>query len=126
MDDDLERSYDQFALTTEMAAERGISTTIEFAMSLTVTDLQSALEVIGYVGRPELSLLVDTMHVVRSGNAGDLAGLDPALIGCVQLSDHSLVSAEKCFAMTPPIALSPGKGKCRSGTSWQFCHLACS
>ncbi|MFF3567676.1 sugar phosphate isomerase/epimerase family protein [Nocardia jiangxiensis] len=88
MDDDLVRSFDQFAALHAMAARRDLETTLEFAPCLAVCDLPIALAAIEHVDDPRFRLLVDTMHLVRSG-AGpkDLAALDPALIGYVQVSD---------------------------------------
>jgi sugar phosphate isomerase/epimerase len=91
MDPDLDRSFDEFALLAEMAGARGMETTVEFAPSLTIKDLDAALAAIRYVDRPDFRLLVDTMHVVRAGNtAAQLAALDPALIAHVQLSDNTI------------------------------------
>jgi len=88
LDPDMGRTLDQFAITVEMAAERGMQATTEFAPGLTVADLTTALDVIRHVGRPEFRLLIDTMHLIRSGSTpADLAALDPGLIGYLQLSD---------------------------------------
>lgn len=94
LDPDLDRSIDQFGILAENAASLGMETTLEASPGLTVPDLPSALEVIRQVGRPDFRLLVDTMHVVRSGSGpDDLARLDPGVIGYIQLSDAPLVPA---------------------------------
>jgi sugar phosphate isomerase/epimerase len=91
MDPDLNRSFDQFATLVELASARGVETTLEFAPGLGVADLPTALLAIRHVGRPDFRLLIDTMHLVRSGSgAADLAALDPLLIGYVQLCDVPL------------------------------------
>ena len=88
MDPDRARSFDEFARLAELAAQRGMVTTLELAPGLTVPDLATALAAVAHVGRPEFRLLIDTMHWVRSGaGADDLAALDPGLIDYVQLSD---------------------------------------
>lgn len=88
LDPDLAASFDKFAQVAEMAAERGMETTLEFAPGITVADLPTALAAIRHVGRPDFRLLIDTMHFTRSGaTPAQLAGLDPALIGYVQLCD---------------------------------------
>ena len=44
-----------------------------------------------HVGRPEFRLLIDTMHLVRSGSgAADLAAIDPDHVGYAQLNDTTL------------------------------------
>src|SRR6266568_4183109 len=68
MDPDLNRSFDQFAAFAEAAAQRGMETTMEFAKSLTLSDLDTALSAVRHVGRPDFRLLIDTMHVARSGS----------------------------------------------------------
>jgi sugar phosphate isomerase/epimerase len=94
LDPDLSRSFDEFGALAEMAASRGIETTLEFALMLTVTDLDTALAAVRHVARPDFRLLIDTMHLVRSGSsASDLEALDPRLIGYAHLSDHTL---EQC------------------------------
>lgn len=113
LDPDMGRTLDQIAVTVEMAAERGMEATTEFAPGLTVADLTTALEVIRHVGRPDFRLLIDTMHFIRSGSSpADLAALDPDLIGYVQLSDAPLVSKFSSYmqeAMTE--RLVPGQGE---------------
>ena len=91
LDPDRARSFDEFGVLVEMAAARGMETTIEASPGLTVGDLDTALAAIDHVGRPDFRLLIDTMHVVRSGSSvGDVAALDPNLIAYVQLSDATL------------------------------------
>ncbi|OBH98618.1 sugar phosphate isomerase/epimerase [Mycobacterium sp. E2733] len=93
LDPDLSRSFDQFAALTELAAERGIQTLLEAVPGLTVGDLPTALAALEHVGRPAFRLLIDTMHLVRSGSgAADLAAIDAARIGYAQLNDTTLRS----------------------------------
>jgi sugar phosphate isomerase/epimerase len=88
MDPDLGRSLDQLALFAEMAAERGMGATIELCPALTINTLGAAVAAVRHVGRPDFNLLLDTMHLGRSGaTAAEVAALDPALIGYVQLCD---------------------------------------
>jgi len=113
MDPDLDRTFDQFAISAEMAAARGMVSTTELAPGLTVADLPTALEAIRRVGRPDFRLLIDTMHFIRSGSSpADLAALDPDLIGYVQLCDAPLVSTFASYmeeAMTERRV--PGQGE---------------
>ena len=91
LDPDLARTFDQFAALTELAAQRGIQTLVEPVPGLTVEDLPTALAAREYVGRPDFRLLIDTMHLVRSGSgAADIAGMDPDHIGYAQLNDTTL------------------------------------
>lgn len=91
LDPDLARTFDQFAALTEHAAHRGIQTLLEPVPGLTVGDLATALAAVEHVGRGDFRLLIDTMHLVRSGSgAADLAAIDPARIGYAQLNDTTL------------------------------------
>jgi sugar phosphate isomerase/epimerase len=91
LDPDLSRTFDQFAALTELAAQRNIETDVEPVPGLTVGDLPTAVAALEYVGRPDFRLLIDTMHLVRSGSsAADLAALDPERIGYAQLNDTTL------------------------------------
>lgn len=91
MDPDLGRTFDEFAIMTEMVSARGRRTTTELAPSLAVCDLPTALAAVRHVSRPDFNLLIDTMHVIRSGSsAAEIAALDPDLIGYVQLCDAPL------------------------------------
>ena len=87
MERDRPRSYAQFARLAELAAERGLVTTTEVGAGI-LRDLPRSLEAIAQVDHPAFALLIDTMHFFRSGSTvADLAALDPALIGHVQLAD---------------------------------------
>ena len=91
MDPDLGRSLDQFALLAEMSAARGMKSSIELCPVLTINTLASAVAAVRHVGRKDFTLLLDTLHLGRSGaTADELAALDPAMIGYIQLSDAPL------------------------------------
>jgi sugar phosphate isomerase/epimerase len=121
MDPDVARTLDSFGLLVEMASERGMETTIEFVPSLTIRDLDGALTALRYVDRPEFRLLVDTMHLVRSGHtASDLEAIDPALIAYVQLSDHTLAQQGESYREDTMDRRVPGQGEfpLRESSPW--------
>jgi sugar phosphate isomerase/epimerase len=91
LDPDLTRTFDQFAALAELAAQRNIRTAVEPVPGLTVGDLPTALAAVEHVASPDFRLLIDTMHLVRSGSsAADLAAINPELIGYAQLNDTTL------------------------------------
>jgi len=91
-DPDLARTRDLIAQMAQAAAARGMPASIEFLPESGIPNMQAALDVIAEVGQG-LTLLVDTMHLCRSGSTpADLVALDPALIGHVQLCDVPLRS----------------------------------
>ncbi len=91
VDPDLGRCFDQLAkFTRRWPRTRALEATLEFGPGMTIADLPGALAALRHVG-PKLKLLIDTMHLVRSGSSiADLAALDPALIGYIQLNDVPL------------------------------------
>ncbi len=92
LDSDLGRSFDQIASLAEMANAVGVETTVEFVPGLPIGDLATALAAINHVANPFCRLLIDTMHLIRTGNTvADLAVVDPAQIGYAQISDVPLV-----------------------------------
>jgi sugar phosphate isomerase/epimerase len=98
LDPDLNRSIDQFGALAELAAGHGMETTVEPSPGLTVGDLPTALDAVRQVGRPDFRLLIDTMHIVRSGaEPDDIAKIDPDLIGYIQLSDAPRVPTEPSY-----------------------------
>ena len=113
LDPDLGRSLEQCAMLAEMAAERRMVSTLEFAPGLPIGDLPTALEAIRVVGRPDFRLLIDTMHLIRSGaGTADLARLDPALIDYIQLCDVPLVSQFPTYLQEAMTARKvPGEGE---------------
>ncbi|WP_257541196.1 sugar phosphate isomerase/epimerase [Sphingobium sp. CFD-1] len=89
-DEDWSRMIDKTAEIVAMAREYDVTVTIESCPMLTVKTLAQALEVISAVNLPNFKLLIDTMHITRSGESGDIARLDPVLIDYVQISDGPL------------------------------------
>jgi sugar phosphate isomerase/epimerase len=95
-----------------MAAARGMSTTVEFAPSLTLKTLDAALDAVRQVGRPDFGLLIDTMHLIRAGNtAADLAAVDPSLIRHVQLSDNTIRQRGAVYREDTIDRMVPGEGE---------------
>lgn len=88
IEEDRARAQDEFARFAEMAAARGLVATLEFMPMMWPATLDEALTFVADSGAPNGKLLLDTMHVYRSGaTTADVARLDPAQIGYVQLCD---------------------------------------
>jgi len=87
LEKDIARTHDEFARLTEMAANRGLITTTEVGAGVLRT-LAASVAAVAAVGSPSFRLLIDTMHFFRSGSTvADMAALDPACIGHIQLAD---------------------------------------
>lgn len=99
LDPDLDRTCDQVGTLAELAAQRQIETVIEPVPGLTIGDLSTALAVLQQVSRPDVRLLIDTMHLVRSGSgAGDISAIAPDRIGYAQLCDTTLAPQTDNYA----------------------------
>ena len=66
----------------------GVRIALEFLPIFSVSSLGQAVAIAERVGRPEVAVLVDTLHLARSGGAPtDLAAVDPRLLPYLQLAD---------------------------------------
>lgn len=113
LDPDRERTFDQLAIFAEMAAARNVEATLEFMPGPPLQGLAGAVAAVRHVDRPNFRLLIDTMHLFRSGSTvADVAALDPALIGYVQLCDVPSVSRGASYGDEARFdRLEPGKGE---------------
>ena len=93
MEPDASRADDEFARLAEMAGERGLLATIEFAPCQVIADLAQALDLVRRIDAAHFRVLFDAMHFFRSGGSvAEIAALDPALIGYAQLCDVPLMA----------------------------------
>jgi sugar phosphate isomerase/epimerase len=61
---------------------------LEFLPIFTIGSLAAAVDLVQEVGRPNAGVLVDTLHLARSGGtAADLRTVPPRLLPYVQLAD---------------------------------------
>ena len=114
LEPDRARTFDELAVLTELAAERGIVTSVEPVPGLAVADLPTAMAAVEYVGREEITLLIDTMHVARSGaTPDDLRSLPAEKIGYVQLCDVPLRSTKEHHYAEEAMfhRMAPGEGE---------------
>ncbi len=110
---DQERAFDQLARLVDMAGAVGIDTVVEFAPETALPNLASAVAAVNYVGRSNCRLLIDMMHLVRSGGtAADIAALDPNMIGYVHLCDATVAPAMPNYLLEATSErLIPGEGE---------------
>jgi sugar phosphate isomerase/epimerase len=113
VDRDLARSFDQLGIFAELSAARGMESTIEFCPVLGIADLPTAVRAVRHVNLPTFKLLLDPMHLYRSGGvAADISALESAMIGHAQLCDVPRVSSNLSYvdeAMYERMA--PGTGE---------------
>ena len=110
---DLALVADRLARVCELARQYGIAVDLEFMPFRAVRTLADAVEVVRLAAQPNAHVLVDTLHVWRSGSSIDqLRALDPALIGTVQICDAPLVAPPAAELVTEARTrrLIPGQG----------------
>jgi sugar phosphate isomerase/epimerase len=95
-DSDWPRLARNFAAFCDDAARRGLVVAVEFMPARPLATLDLALRLLREAARPNVSILVDPLHLARSGGApAALAGLDPALFPYAQFSDGIPATAER-------------------------------
>ena len=106
-------TIDKVGTLADLVGEYGMMLTIEAIPTYTIGDLPSALAVLREVNQPHLKLLIDTMHIARTGGAQLLTEIDPALIGYVQICDGpaGMPSGEVYFDEALHQRLIPGEGE---------------
>ncbi len=109
MDPDASRTADQCAVLAELAGQHGIIATIELVPASAAGNLADTLAIVHHVNRPNFCLLLDSMHVFRSGGTvEELQALDPRHIGYAQLCDVPMPATapdymrEAMFGRLPP------------------------
>ena len=87
-DPDIERVTERFGRLCDLAAEVGIGVDLEFMRFRVVANLPQALDVVTRAARPNGRLLIDVLHLFRSGGTAQMLAEVPAhLVGSVQLCD---------------------------------------
>lgn len=113
------QAFDRFALLARMVEQRGMELAIAFSPVLTIRSLDEALAAIAHIdqgqddqARLRATVLIDAMHFFRSGGTvRQIAELDPALIGHVQICDGSRKGEGDYFAEQIAGRMVPGQGE---------------
>lgn len=102
-------AIEAFAQFAELARERGMRTTVEFLPMLAPATLGQALQFAKQAG---VEVLVDAMHFFRTGGSLDeLADIDGALIGHVQICDVPMPAIDPDYGReASQDRLPPGEG----------------
>ena len=87
-DPDHARTAAHLATLCRHAEASGIRVALEFGIFTEVKDLATALTILDQVAHPLRALLIDPIHVDRSGTSiADIARIDPALLPYAQFCD---------------------------------------
>ena len=107
------RAIDRFGRLCDLAAPYGLGLDIEFMIWRPVAQISDAIGIAKAAGRPNGQILVDALHLDRSGGTpAAVAAVDGALIGSVQLCDAPRNRPEPSGIIDEARGgrLSPGEG----------------
>lgn len=86
IDDD--QFSDRFGALCDLAADHGIGCSLEFMRFMSIRDLPQALAVLDTVDRPNAGVLIDNLHLDRTGaTSADVAAIAPERLPYAQLCD---------------------------------------
>ena len=78
----------KLAEIADLAGEYGMTVDLEFMRFRCLATLGQALAAVTAAGRDNVAVMVDALHLLRSGGgAGDVAAADPRRLGVLQLCD---------------------------------------
>lgn len=87
-DRDRERRSMTLARLCDLASQHGLDALVEFNPYSGCTTLGEAVDLVGEIGRANAALVIDALHLSRSGgDPADLAAVPPGLIRLVHLCD---------------------------------------
>jgi sugar phosphate isomerase/epimerase len=84
------QTIERFSRLCDRAAPYGLQVCLEFAIFTGVRTLAQAIRIVARSGRPNASVVVDALHLSRSGGVpADIAQADPSLFRYAQICDAS-------------------------------------
>ena len=109
---DDQRFTERFGELCDLAAPLGIGCSLEFMAFMSIRDLPQSIRVLDAVDRPNAAVLVDNLHLARTGGIpDDVARLDPARLPYVQLCDAPLELPERLVTEALDERLTLGDGR---------------
>jgi sugar phosphate isomerase/epimerase len=102
----------RFRELCDLAAAHDIGCCLEFMAFMSIRDLPQALAVLDRVDRPNAAVLVDNLHLDRTGGTpDDVAAVDPARLRYVQLCDAPSVRPDNLIVEALDERLTLGAGE---------------
>lgn len=87
-DDVVDRAVENLAFVADIAADVGLEVVVEFMPYSQTKTLADALHLVTEIDRSNVSLILDSLHLFRSGGTvADVAAVDSRYFGVIQLSD---------------------------------------
>ncbi|RWM10558.1 MAG: sugar phosphate isomerase/epimerase [Mesorhizobium sp.] len=97
-DDVHSRILDKFGALSVSATQFGLGLEIEFMVFSAIKDLHDAVQVLAEAGSPNDKVVVDVLHLLRSGGGPkDLLRVPATMISQIQLSDGPRHADPKCL-----------------------------
>ena len=101
-----------FARVCDVAADHGLSVTLEFVPTGCVQTVAQAREVLERADRANAGMLIDSYHFFRAGSSlEDMARVPPELIAAWQMNDASAAPATDDAFADMMIRAMPGEGE---------------
>jgi sugar phosphate isomerase/epimerase len=111
-DADEERRLDNFCRLCDRAAQFGMGVNVEFVAITQLPSLREALRLLSRANRPNAGIMVDTLHLIRSGGTvAELAAAPPQFIGGAQFCDGPLKAPEDQLFEAISERMIPGQGE---------------
>jgi sugar phosphate isomerase/epimerase len=113
-DDVVERAVENLASVADLAGDVGLDVVVEFMPYSQTKTIGDALRLVTETGRPNVRLLLDSLHLFRSGGSvAEVAAVDPRYFGVIQLSDAPALAPafENLRAESIGNRLVPGTGE---------------
>lgn len=112
VDDDASRATASLAALCDRAAPLKLSIDLEFMVFTAVKSLEAATSIVTASAAPNAGVLVDTLHLHRSGgSAAHLAAIPPHLLRFVQICDAPLMAPDNLVHEARHARLLPGEGE---------------
>ena len=103
--------YGRIARVAEVFSAVGVRIAVEFVPYTEVRTLDAARVICARLGPEVCGVLVDTLHLLRSGGrAADVADLDAAELAAVQLADGTATAPADLATESREARLPPGEG----------------
>jgi sugar phosphate isomerase/epimerase len=103
---------ERFGELCDLAAPHGIGCSLEFMAFMSIRDLPQALGVLDVVDRANASVLVDNLHLARTGGTvADVSRIAPDRLPYVQLCDAAAAAPADLVTEALDARLAPGDGE---------------
>ena len=111
-DSDEQRRLDIFCRLCDRAAQFGLGVNVEFVAITQLPSLREAIGLLSRANRPNAGIMVDTLHLIRSGSTvAELAAAPRQFIGGAQFCDGPLnAPADQLFEAISE-RMIPGQGE---------------